>query len=67
VTTAGGPLRFVRLALKNVIQNDGDFVEVILLYTVFFKCIPGYTISGDTWSRLRDPMSGKGPDKSGNF
>ena len=36
MTAVGGPLRFVRLALKNVIQNDGDFVDVILLYTEFF-------------------------------
>ena len=36
VTAVGGPLRFVRLALKNFIQHDGDFVDVILLYTEFF-------------------------------
>jgi len=34
VTEVGGALRFVGLALKAVIQNDGDFVEVIQLYTV---------------------------------
>jgi len=31
------PVRFVRFAVKFVMQNDGDFVEVILLrrhYTV---------------------------------
>ena len=27
---------FVRLALKVVMQNDGDFVDVILLY--FYNC-----------------------------
>jgi len=26
------PVRFVRLALKVVMENDGDFVDVILLY-----------------------------------
>ena len=46
VTGVGGPLGFVRLAVKNVMQNDGDFVDVILLYTeIFLKCIPGYKIS----------------------
>ena len=25
-------VRFVRLALKDVMQNDGDFVDVMLLY-----------------------------------
>jgi hypothetical protein len=33
VTEVGGAVRFVRLALKGVIQNDGDLVEVIQLYT----------------------------------
>ena len=46
MTGVGGPLGFVRLAVKNVMQNDGDFVDVILLYTeIFLKCIPGYKIS----------------------
>ena len=26
------PVRFVRLAMKIVMQNDGDLVDVILLY-----------------------------------
>jgi len=28
-------MRFVRLALKFVMQNDGDFVDAILLYHIF--------------------------------
>ena len=32
VTDVVGPLRFVSLALTVVMQNDGDFVEIILLY-----------------------------------
>jgi hypothetical protein len=34
VTEVGGrrAVRFVRLALKVVMQNDGDFVNIILLY-----------------------------------
>ena len=35
-------VRFVRSALKVVMQNDGDFVEVIQLYTAmlhYSKCI----------------------------
>ena len=28
VTEVGGAVSFVRLALKVVVQNDGDFVEV---------------------------------------
>ena len=51
VTGVGGPLRFVRLALKNGMQNDGDFVDVIPLYTEIFLCIPGYKISGDSVGR----------------
>jgi hypothetical protein len=31
VTEMGGPLRFARLPLKVVMQNEGDFVDVILL------------------------------------
>ena len=31
VIGVGGAVRFVRLALKVVVQNDGDFVDVILL------------------------------------
>jgi hypothetical protein len=31
VTEAGGAVRFVRLALKVVVQNYGDFLAVILL------------------------------------
>jgi hypothetical protein len=34
VTKVGGAVRFVRLALKVVIQNDGDFVDVIQLYVI---------------------------------
>ena len=30
-------MRFVRLALKGVMQNDGDFVDIILLYRRFGK------------------------------
>jgi len=26
------PVRFVRLAMKTVMQNDGDLLDVILLY-----------------------------------
>jgi RNase P/RNase MRP subunit POP5 len=33
-----GAERLVRLALMVVMQNDGDFVDVILLYTSFGKC-----------------------------
>ena len=32
VTEVGGAVRFVRLALKVVVQNDGNFVDVTLLY-----------------------------------
>jgi len=32
VTVVGGAVRFVRLALKVVVQNDGDIVDIILLY-----------------------------------
>ena len=32
VTEVGGSLRFVRLALKVAMQNDGDDVDVIVLY-----------------------------------
>jgi len=28
VTEVGGAVKFVRLALKAVVQNDGDFVDV---------------------------------------
>jgi len=31
VTEVGGAVRLVKLALKFVVQNDGDFVDVILL------------------------------------
>ena len=31
VTEVGGPVRLVRLALMVVVQNYGDFVDVILL------------------------------------
>ena len=30
-------MRFVRLALKGVMQNDRDFVDIILLYRRFDK------------------------------
>ena len=36
MTDVGGLLRFVGLTLKVVIQNEGDFVDVILLYTEIF-------------------------------
>jgi hypothetical protein len=32
VTDVGGPLRFVRLALKAVTKNDRDFVDVFVPY-----------------------------------
>jgi len=35
MTEVGGPLRFVRLAPKVVMQNDRDFVNVVLLYLYF--------------------------------
>ena len=31
VSEVGGPFKFVRLALKVITQNDGDFEHVILL------------------------------------
>ena len=34
VTCVSGAVRFERLTLKVVVQNDGDFVDVILLYCV---------------------------------
>ena len=33
-------IRFVRLALKVVVQNDGDFVNVILLYQRYILPMP---------------------------
>jgi hypothetical protein len=37
VTQAGGSLMFVRLALKVVMQNDGEIVDVNLLHVPYFK------------------------------
>jgi hypothetical protein len=37
VTAVGRAARFVRLALKVVAQNDGDFVDVTLLYFQFYE------------------------------
>ena len=34
MTDVGEPLIFVQLALKVVMKNGGDFVDVILLYEV---------------------------------
>jgi hypothetical protein len=36
-------VRFVRLALRVVKQNDGDFVDVILLYNLKYNCVYLYT------------------------
>ena len=33
----GGAVGFVRLALKIVMENNGDFVEVILQYTASYS------------------------------
>ena len=54
VTEVGGPLRFVRLAVKNDMQNDRDFVGVILLYTDIYiyrvtKSVG--TLLADVWLR----------------
>ena len=37
MTETGGPI-IVRLSLKNVMQIDGDFVDVIVLYTWLCPC-----------------------------
>ena len=37
VTEVGGAIGFVRLALKVVMENNGDFVEVILHYTASYS------------------------------
>jgi uncharacterized membrane protein YjjP (DUF1212 family) len=39
MTEVGGSLRFVRLALKVVMLNDGDWVDVSLL---FLKLLTGF-------------------------
>jgi hypothetical protein len=37
VTEVGGAVGFVRLALKVVIENNGNFVAVILQYTASYS------------------------------
>ena len=37
VTEVGGAVGFLRLALKVVMENNGDFVEVILQYTASYS------------------------------
>ena len=39
-------MRFVRLALKCVMQNDGDFVDIIPLYRRFGQKYEGKTPLG---------------------
>jgi hypothetical protein len=39
-------VRFVRHALKGVMQNDGDFVDIILLYRLFGQKPEGKTPLG---------------------
>ena len=50
VTGVGGPLRFVRIALKNGMQNDGDFVDVIPLYTEIFYVFQVTKSVGTPWA-----------------
>lgn len=37
MTEVGGVVRFVRLLLKVIMENDGNFVEVILQYMTSYS------------------------------
>jgi hypothetical protein len=50
VTEVGGTVRCARLALKFIMQNDGDFLDVILP-CLTLECAPRYSVG--VLNRLR--------------
>jgi len=46
VIEGGEGVRFVTLALKSVMRNDGDFVDVILIYmyVCVYVCVDGQVL-----------------------